>query len=306
MIARSIVPQAISDSLPGSGLGSRISYTPARDKGFQSPLHGSHGQPVLSPDPILNPLDFLRGTEQPGPLISLPRPNVSPVVDSSGNGLVTAFYVFFHPPHPFLVPHFQMLELLQRTRVRHLELALQYIGSFYVPSAPTAQYYESLKEALADESLSQDGTVVQALLLLAVGTHINDQEEESANMLQKAIQVALEIGMHKREYAQQHGNGHMLVEESWRRTWWELFVIDGMMSGVNPMYKMLLADVPLEVALPSEEDDYTMGVSGTSAKKDVRQLTDPAHSRRAQIHQRLRRRPLRRRSFCLFVRHISY
>jgi Fungal specific transcription factor domain len=220
---------------------------------------------VLSPESVHDTLDFLQNPDNRGQLIQLPNGSPhAPVIDSSGNGLVTAFYVFFHPAHPFLLPHFQMLELLQRTRIRHLELAVQYIGSFYVPTAPTAQYYEALKAALAQENTPRDAFLVQALLLLSVGTHIDDKEEESAKMLQTAVQLALDLGMNRRDFALVHGSNHMLLEESWRRTWWEIFVIDGMMSGVNPLYKMALSNVALEVALPSDEDEYTTGVSGPS------------------------------------------
>lgn len=249
----------------GPGASTRTPYTiPAA---LEEPLSASIlGGPTaaLSPE-ILPTLGFLRSPDNRNQLITPPTgTQQSPVIDSSGNGLVTAFYVFFQPAHPFLLPHFQMLELLQRTKIRHLELALQYVGSFYVPAAPTAKYCDALKAALADPSTPRDGFMIQALLLLAVGSHIDDKEEEAAKMLQAAVQLALELGMNRREFAPAHGGNHMLLEESWRRTWWEVFVLDGMMSGVNPLYTMALANVPLDVALPCEEEDYTTGVSDSA------------------------------------------
>lgn len=160
-----------------------------------------------------------------------------------------------------LLPYEHTLELLQRSPLPHLELAIQYIGSFYVPTAPTAEYRDTLRQYVLQYTGPKDATLVQALLLLAVGLHIQNDDEDSARVLTPAVPLALELGLNHRDFAYLHGEGNTLLEESWRRTWWELFVVDGLMSGVNQKYMMQLPGVKSTVPLPCEEAEYAPGVS---------------------------------------------
>lgn len=178
-----------------------------------------------------------------------------PPDDTSKAGLISTYYSYFHPAHPFLLPHFQMLDLLQSAHLPHLELALQYVGSFYVSAAPTGTYQQALHQALEDKSLKRDGYMVQTLLIYAVGLHIADEEELSTTIMLDTINLALELGMNKREFAREAGQHSVLVEEVWRRTWWEIFILDGMFAGVNPVYKMQLHSTKLDVYLPIEDSE---------------------------------------------------
>ncbi|KAF4951166.1 hypothetical protein FGADI_7656 [Fusarium gaditjirri] len=56
-----------------------------------------------------------------------------------------------------------------------------------------------------------------------------------------------------------NGQGILIIEESWRRTWWELYVVDALMSGVHQTNIFVLHDVPTDVGLPCEEDQYLTG-----------------------------------------------
>jgi len=97
-------------------------------------------------------------------------------------------------------------------------------------------------------------------LLLATGLHIENDDEDSASVLSSAVALALDLGMHYRDFAHIHGEGNTLIEESWRRTWWELFIIDGMMGGVNQKYTLQLMQVDMDVSLPCDEADYAAHV----------------------------------------------
>jgi hypothetical protein len=206
------------------------------------------------------PLDFLNQVENRGQLVIMPPLSQQLPVDTSSAGLTNAFYAYFFPSHPFLLPRNQMLELLHTTELGHLELAIQYIGSFYVTAAPTRAYQEALQQYLMRNNPPKDGTLVQAMLLLAVGLHISDQEDESTTVMYSALELALDLGMNQRSYVTSNGRNNSLFEESWRRTWWELFVIDGLFSGVNAKYKMQLQKVDTNMPLPCEEVDYIRGV----------------------------------------------
>lgn len=52
-----------------------------------------------------------------------------------------------------------------------------------------------------------------------------------------------------------------LLEESWRRTGWDLYIIDGMITGGRRESNFVLFDVAADVLLPCEEDEYLSGVS---------------------------------------------
>jgi len=202
----------------------------------------------------------LRSPDLAGPLITRPTMSQLPV-DNSRDGLIAAYFIYFHPCHPFLLPHEQTLEVLQQRSFRHLELAIQYVASFYVPTARKADHRDTLRRYVLQDISSKDGTFVQALLLLAIGLHIENDDEDSASVLSSAVALALDLGMHYRDFAHIHGEGNTLIEESWRRTWWELFIIDGMMGGVNQKYTLQLMQVDMDVSLPCEEADYASHVS---------------------------------------------
>jgi len=201
----------------------------------------------------------LRLPDLAGPLITRPTMSQLPV-DNSRDGLISAYFIYFHPCHPFLLPHEHTLEVLQQRSFRHLELAIQYVGSFYVPTARKADYRDTLRRHVLQDNSGKDGTFVQALLLLAIGLHIENDDEDSASVLSSAVALALDLGMHYRNFAHIHGENNPLLEESWRRTWWELFVIDGMMGGVNKKYTLQLMQVDMNVSLPCEERNYYPGV----------------------------------------------
>lgn len=187
----------------------------------------------------------------------LPKP---PPIDSSNTGLLAAYYAYFHPAHPFLLPEPQMLELLSTGQFMHLNLAIQYIGSLYIPPARRGAQAEELKNALARADIPRDGIMVQAMLLYSTGLHMSDHEELSAQVMQATVDLALELGMDKRDFAIQNGSNSALMEESIRRTWWEVFVLDGLNAGVNPQYTLRLLGHQSSIDLPCEERDYSSGV----------------------------------------------
>ena len=184
-----------------------------------------------------------------------------PALDNSRDGLIAAYFIYFHPSHPFLLPYEQTLALFQRSPLRHLELAVQYIASFYVPCASRTEHRDTLRRHVLQDNSVKDGTFVQALLLLAIGLHVENDDEDSASVLGSAVALALDLGMNYRDFAHMHGEGNSLFEESWRRSWWELFIIDGMMGGVNQKYTLQLMAVSTNVSLPCEEAEYGPGVS---------------------------------------------
>ena len=139
---------------------------------------------------------------------------------------------------------------------------MKFIGSLYVPNARSHDYLEAFRQLLKANALPMDGTRVQALLLFAIGLHMSDFEAESAEVMRDVARLACDLGMNRNEYATHFGNASPVLEEVWRRTWWEVFVTDAFFTGVNPNhYTLVLCDIKQDVFLPCEEVQFMTGVS---------------------------------------------
>lgn len=136
-----------------------------------------------------------------------------------------------------------------------------YVGSFYVPKAPTASLGAEAETAAYNANYTQDGFRVQAMLVLAIGYDGNTFQEKALEILQDAQDLAVEIGMNTHGFAFANSNGSATLEESWRRTWWELYLVDGMIAGVHQQSTFRMKDMIADVDLPCEEKDYISGVS---------------------------------------------
>lgn len=76
-----------------------------------------------------------------------------------------------------------------------------------------------------------------------------------------ARQLALDLGMHHREFAIDHGNGDPVLEESWRRTWWQVYIVDAFFSAIRRSADFPSYHIEATTDLPCEEEEYERGVS---------------------------------------------
>ncbi|KAF2839422.1 hypothetical protein M501DRAFT_1011261 [Patellaria atrata CBS 101060] len=171
----------------------------------------------------------------------------------------SAFFQYFWGTHPFLLPQNYLTELMRERPLPILQLAIEFLGSSYLPNEPTEVYRDALERSLFQGSPPRDGYTVQALLIYAIGLHAHDNSQRATQVLLVATSMALELGMHRRDFSVKNGHGSPILEESWRRTWWELFIVDGMFAGVNQSVSFPLRDVMTDVPLPCEEDEYISG-----------------------------------------------
>ena len=174
---------------------------------------------------------------------------------------ITTYYAFYHSAHPFLPPRERLQRLLRERKLPYLELVIQFIASCFDPRAPTAWFQEAADRLLVQSDPPRTGFTVQALLLFALASHANGNPEGGLRIMATAIDLALELGMNRREFAINNGEGDAVMEESWRRTWWELFVVDGMFAAVTQKTSFRLNSVHSDVPLPCEEAEYQFGVS---------------------------------------------
>ena len=174
---------------------------------------------------------------------------------------VQAFYHFFYNSHPFCLPEPRLLDVFKDRRAPLLEYAVQFIGSSFLPSVPTAMYKEALDRQINNGNHPRDGWSVQAMLLYAIGLHAHNEVPRAAQVFTIAQNLTLEIGLNRMEFALMNGENDAQLEESWRRTWWSMFTANGMMTAVNPGVQFRLKDVVTDVPLPCEDSQYFSGVS---------------------------------------------
>ena len=174
------------------------------------------------------------------------------------------FYNYFHAAHPFVLPRETFISLAHETTLEPLAAVMRWVGSLYIPACPhRGQLFQEAHKSVYGSNRRKDGFLVQALLLLLIGLDGQGLQEKSREILSEVEQIAVEIGLNTRSFASIHGRGMPVVEESWRRTWWELFVIDGLIAGIHKTTNFLLFDFAPDVALPCEEYQYLLEVDFT-------------------------------------------
>lgn len=173
---------------------------------------------------------------------------------------IESFFTNFHAQHPFLLPRPFLLKILNQTSLRLLSLVVQYIGSFFACPELTKDLHDLIVPELSSITLPKNSFSVQALLLFSIGLSAAFDLHESDKYLEVATNMALEIGMHHREFAESNGKNCKVREESWRRTWWELYVIQGLSAGTCTKHNFTLFAVNTDVFLPCDEWQYMTGV----------------------------------------------
>lgn len=171
------------------------------------------------------------------------------------NDLIDLFYKYFHPAHPFVVPRKMYLDN-PSCLPRPLKAAIQYLAGHYVPGANHVGLEIAAKIIFSAE-VPDDGYKVQGLLLYAMTSFARFDQEEGAQALERAIEIALRIGMNRQDFAIQHGRDDPTLQECWRRTWWTLMIVEGgvvVIGGQSQPYRLFstFTDVPL----PGHDEDY--------------------------------------------------
>lgn len=176
---------------------------------------------------------------------------------------VDGFYNFFFPGHPFVLPRMHLIRQSERNPEFSCELVLMitFIGSLYIHDSLANEYRQSAEKALEGQ-LAPNGFNVQALMLFAVALEWRGENERAAAILERAKTMGLEIGIQRRDFALRYGNGDAVLEESWRRTWWELYVLDALFAGIRHLPTFTLWGMDTDVDLPCEEQLYVTGVRG--------------------------------------------
>jgi hypothetical protein len=199
-------------------------------------------------------------------LILAQQSSVIPVqypIQTPAERCLDSFFHHYHAAHPFVLPKEHLLRLAREANLEHLLNAVRYVGSLFIDidHATRAMFFDEALRLAYEPSMPKDGFLVQTLLLLILGLDGSCKQDKARQLLADAERISIEIALNTRPFATLNGRGIPVLEESWRRTWWDLYVVDGMIAGVHRVTNFLLFDVPADVALPCEEHQYLAGVS---------------------------------------------
>ncbi|EEA21474.1 hypothetical protein TMatcc_009115 [Talaromyces marneffei ATCC 18224] len=207
-------------------------------------------------------------TPQAGRIQSPLTPESPPTALGRDGYLVDVFYSNFHPAHPFLPPPGMFYKY---SPPPYLELVIKFIGAHFTPAASPEPYRQSVVSTTVGQDPCPEK--VQALLLLTIVLHSRNERQEAGELLAQAVSLAYDLGMHRKEYAENMAEDP-IRRESFRRTWWELFVIEGMLTALGIRTSFTASEVPLEVPLPCEERIYQDGLAPPLYPPTIKQFDD--------------------------------
>jgi len=186
--------------------------------------------------------------------------------DATENELLSLYYSHFHAAHPCALPQWslRLRAALQPETIELLMPVLQYIGSLFssaVHSAPLEAKVLEAHSALRCAGRELSPFDIQALLLYLVAVYWSDEIQRALDLLDEVIEGAVKIGMNQAGFDTAHGEGDPILEESWRRTWWTVYLIATHISGSTHVFPSKVDGIAVSVNLPCEEGFYEAGVS---------------------------------------------
>lgn len=227
-------------------------YLPSRRRGNPKPRH----PPISSPDEA--EADLTQSIFQDHPSGRLTED------DTPNSQLLNLYYNYFHAAHPCVLPRLYLDLFLGRDALQPLFRVICYIGSLFSPSIYSEERKEDVQSALAGIRTRErpiTGFDIQAVLLYSVAVYWSNEPEHGTALLDEAIQMAVEIGMNRKEFATQYGNNNPVLEESWRRTWWLFYITDAHIAGSTHVFPFRTSSIDKTVDLPCEEHEYEFGVT---------------------------------------------
>ncbi|GKZ17799.1 hypothetical protein AbraCBS73388_010119 [Aspergillus brasiliensis] len=177
--------------------------------------------------------------------------------------LINSYYKNFHVCHPFVLPRKHLVELCQDPRTEHglapLLTAMRFMGNIYSAREWSIPLKDRVESTLSHLSPS-DPIQVQCRILYSIALFWYDYKADAKSQLDRAAQIAIDLQMLKAEFAAAQGATDQVWRESWRRTWWTLYIVDAYYAGTLGTMNFRVMDLDMTVELPCDESDYELGV----------------------------------------------
>lgn len=178
--------------------------------------------------------------------------------------LIDSYYKNFHICHPFVLPRKHLTELYQDPSRQHglvpLVAALRFMGNIYNAREWSIPLKDDVEASLSLLSPC-DPIQVQCRILYSVALFWYDYKAEAKSQMDRAAELAIDLQMFRAEFAVSQGADDLVQRESWRRTWWMLYIFDAYYAGTLGTMNFRVMDIDMTVELPCDESDYESGVS---------------------------------------------
>lgn len=172
--------------------------------------------------------------------------------------LVGLYYSRFHPSHPMLVPR-SFFSAQQYPA--YLVAAVCVVGHHFTSYPPSVSLIQKAFSLASSEHDPESVHRIQALILCAVSFSASSQVVLADDCINRAVRISRTLNLHRldAEDVSQAQRG-MMQRESFRRTWWELYLIDAISALLRhrrPSLSAIPSDgIPL---LPCSELLYETG-----------------------------------------------
>lgn len=208
----------------------------------------------------------------------------NPFTPAETSHLISLYYSRFHRSHPMLVPraHFSAQQYPD-----YLILAVCLVGHHFASHRPSPSLVRTAA-SLAESSRGADNVhhQIQALILCAlVISSASKQSSLADNYITNAAQLACASNLHCLEINVTHEDAWSIEQESLRRTWWELYVVDAVLALLRhrpPSFPT--ASLSSQPFMPCSESHYETGklnsdnLSHTDFENRVLMQTPPEFS----------------------------
>lgn len=172
--------------------------------------------------------------------------------------LLNLFYIHCFEAHPFIVPK---SFYASQQYPSYLELVICLVGHHYTsPRLDTAELADAITIAFSEPD-QRSVHRVQALILYAILTHSCQKTapQGADSYISRAARIALELGLNDPSFARAHANGSAVVEESLRRTWWELHTVDVYLALIHRRRSFETSSTTFLPLLPCSQALYEEG-----------------------------------------------
>ncbi|KAI0459096.1 hypothetical protein F5B21DRAFT_457178 [Xylaria acuta] len=250
-----VVTRSPSDTSPESG-------SPGRGAGQE---HQASGDAFSS-----LPLEYnVRPTAESG--TSHGEETLDPIADIEFSGIATdflikAYYKHFHRCHPCVLPqhhlqqHYDHDKTSRQESISLLIAVMRFIGSLYVCPDSTPQLQDKVIEGFqAAQRLVPDPFLAQCHILYSIALYWSAEKIKAREEIDAAIRIALNLGMNHCRFASEHGGNDVVLQECFRRTFWQIYCIDAYYAAIKRSPTFPLCEVDVDTDLPCEEDEYESG-----------------------------------------------
>lgn len=248
-----------------SSIGAVCTYLPSR-RGRSARTRKSHAPRPSNPVQHVTPLP-IDGTSEGTLVLDNPAAVSASSADDTCNSftpaetshLVSLYYSRFHRSHPMLVPqaHFS-----SQRYPEYLILAVCLVGHHFASHRPSPSLiHTAASSAESSRGVDHVHHQIQTLILCALITSSSSKQSSLAdNYITKAAQLACASSLHCLDTNVTHPDGRSLKQESLRRTWWELYIVDAVLALLRhrpPSFPS--ASLSCQPSMPCSESHYETG-----------------------------------------------